>query len=180
MSRNPEMRGQRMAGGLDQVAIEEPSIIALKRQLNALCEKTGLEDIEVLYLIRKSAASVPVEVLASPLAPLESLVLYLRESQGQRLCDIARKLGRDQRVIGVTYSNAKRRRHQMIIPQKSSLLLPLAIFRSERLSVLEATTLYLKEKRGLALSRIALLLDKDPSTIWTALHRAYQKMGARR
>ena len=50
--------------------------------------------------------------------------------------------------------------------------IPTSIFRDRALSVLEAISEYLKEKKGMRYSEIAKLLNRDDRTIWTAYKRA--------
>jgi hypothetical protein len=162
--------------GLRQVLVQdEEEILALKRRINTLCVRTGLEDVGVLYLMRKSAASVPVELFSQDLAPLESLVSYLHIQLGWKLCEVAESLGRDQRVIGATYANVRRKNPSIRFAAGSGIRVPLAIFRRQGLSILESLVRYLSQDRLMPVSEIAKLLRKNVSTIWTALRRARAK-----
>ena len=53
--------------------------------------------------------------------------------------------------------------------------IPTSIFQDRELSVLEAITEYLKEKKGMRYSEIAKLLNRDDRTIWTSYNRAKAK-----
>ncbi len=55
------------------------------------------------------------------------------------------------------------------------ILIPLRIFFDRKLSVLEHLVLYLRENRSNSNKEIAMLLDKNESTIWTAYTRAKKK-----
>jgi hypothetical protein len=58
-----------------------------------------------------------------------------------------------------------------------ALTIPASIFRDRELSVLEAITEYLKDRRNLRYSEIAQLLNRDDRTIWTAYRRSKEKRG---
>lgn len=59
------------------------------------------------------------------------------------------------------------------IPGKD--LLPVSIFDNKELSCLETIVKYLKEELDLNYSKIALLLNRDPRTIWTTYNIACRK-----
>ena len=52
--------------------------------------------------------------------------------------------------------------------------IPASIFRARLLSVMESLVEYLKEK-GMKLSEIAALLNRDNRTIWTVYNRSKKK-----
>ena len=58
---------------------------------------------------------------------------------------------------------------------KSSISIPSSIFKDRSLSVLEAITEYLKDKKSLTYHEIAVLLNRDDRTIWTCYQRAKKK-----
>lgn len=55
--------------------------------------------------------------------------------------------------------------------------IPSSILKDRSLSVLEAIVEYLREEKGLTFHRIAVLLNRDDRTIWTAYRRAKEKRG---
>ena len=61
--------------------------------------------------------------------------------------------------------------------EKTSLAIPSSIFKNRQLSVLEAITVYLHDKKKMRYSQIARLLNRNDRTIWTAYQRAKKKMG---
>jgi hypothetical protein len=167
------------SGVLDSVLEQdEQEIIAIKERVNSICEKHGLEDAELLYLIRKSGPvnQFPVEILSQNLSPLEAVVSYLKNNKGQKFCDIAKLLNRDERTIWVTFENAKKKQKTIFVPQKSASQIPLAIVRNRQLSILESVSVFLKEKKSLTLTKISSILNKDTSTVWTAISRADKKL----
>lgn len=62
------------------------------------------------------------------------------------------------------------------VVEKSSLALPTSIFKNRELSVLEAITVYLKDKKGLTYAQIARLLNRNDRTVWTSYQRAKKKL----
>ncbi len=59
--------------------------------------------------------------------------------------------------------------------RKTSITLSSSLFRNRQFSVLEALTVYLKEKKKLTYAQIARLLNRDDRTIWTVYNRAKKK-----
>jgi DNA-directed RNA polymerase specialized sigma24 family protein len=157
---------------------EEQEIISIKERVNSICEKHGLEDAELLYLIRKSGSvnQFPIEILSQNLSPLEAVVSYLKTNKGLKYCKIAKLLNRDERTVWVTFENAKKKQKNLVVPQKSIAQIPLSIVRNRQLSILELASVFLKEKKGLTLTKISSILKKDTSTIWTAISRANKKL----
>ncbi|MFH1400448.1 MAG: hypothetical protein ABIH41_02935 [Nanoarchaeota archaeon] len=56
-----------------------------------------------------------------------------------------------------------------------SIEVPSSIFRDRRACVLESVVYYLKETKGLTFHQIAVLLNRDDRTIWTAYTRTVKK-----
>jgi hypothetical protein len=157
---------------------DEQEIIAIKERVNSICEKHGLEDAELLYLIRKSGPvnQFPVEILSQNLSPLEAVVSYLKNNKNQKFCSIAKLLNRDERTIWVTFENAKKKQKNLIVPKKSISQVPFALLRNRHLSILESVSIFLKEKKKFTLTQISYIIKKDTSTIWTAISRANKKL----
>ena len=60
--------------------------------------------------------------------------------------------------------------------QKSSAVsIPLGIFNSRKLGVLEATVKYLKEEKGLSFKEMGLILSKDNRMLWSSYSQAKKK-----
>ncbi len=59
--------------------------------------------------------------------------------------------------------------------QGEEITLPLSIF-NDKLGMLEAASLYLKDHLRLSFSEIAKLLKRDYKTIWTSYNKAKKKM----
>ncbi len=175
-----EIHRQERPSLFDVFSVEEREIAGIRERVNLLCSRYGLEDAEVLYLVRKSRGyrSVPAEIFSQRLSPLEALVSFLRNNMELRLSEIARMLFRDQRTVWATFNKAAAKQKRLFIPARSKAPIPLEIFSSRKLSVLEGAALYLSKERGMRLVDVSRLLKKDTSTVWTALSRARKKIDA--
>lgn len=157
------------------------SIIAeLGSILNELKEKYGLSlnDIKELVEKEKKEKAIPVEIFNKRLSVLESVVKYLRENLNLRFNETTKQLNRNYQGVRTTYINSKKKfSGKFPIPIRSKLLVPIPIFKKNKLSALEALVKFLKEIRGLRFSEIAELLKRDQRTIWTVYQRAKKKVG---
>ena len=57
--------------------------------------------------------------------------------------------------------------------------IPISVFASKRLGVLEALVKYLREKCGLHYSDIAQLIERDQRTVWASYNNAKKKNAGR-
>ena len=62
------------------------------------------------------------------------------------------------------------------LSKKEEISLPISIF-NDKLGMLEAASLYLKDELGLGFKEIAKLLKRDYKTIWTSYNKAKKKNG---
>ena len=88
--------------------------------------------------------------------------------------EIASKLKRDQRTIWAAYKKASEKMKEPMEIKETKMFLPISIFKDERLTILESTIIYLREK-GMKYSEIAKLLERDQRNIWTIYSRAIRK-----
>lgn len=58
---------------------------------------------------------------------------------------------------------------------KGMIRVPVYLFRDRNVAVLEALVEYLKDVHGLSYHEIAVLLNRDDRTIWTAYSRVIKK-----
>ena len=112
---------------------------------------------------------VPLSVFKNSLAPLEAVVLFLKDHLGYSLHKIASLLERDDRTIWLTYSNAAKKNVEVDVV--SEFYLPVSIFSDRRFSVLESLAAYLHETSKLSFKQISELTGKNSKTIWTVYHR---------
>ena len=62
-----------------------------------------------------------------------------------------------------------------ILENPSGIKIPLRVFRDRNVAVLESITEYLKDEIGMTYHEIAVLLNRDDRTIWTAYTRTKKK-----
>jgi len=147
----------------------------LKSIFEKLKKVYNIDYEDLLKLIKKEKfVCIPVSVFKSSLAPLEAVVLFLKENVGYNLHKIASNLSRDDRTIWSTYSNAVKKNIEIEISPE--FYLPLSIFCDRKFSILESVVAYLKEEYKLSSKEISKLTGKNPKTIWTVYHRYKNKL----
>ena len=129
----------------------------------------------VTYLSGKGAGEirVPATLFGSKLAPLQSLVKYLREIRGLSNSEIARLLGRKSQATWLTYRAVSKKPLGKI--KESPVEIPVSAFSSDDLSILECVVSYLR-RSGFTFAGIAGITGHDQRTIWTAYDRARKKL----
>ena len=149
---------------------ERKEIDELEKRLESLKKDYELDDKSILRLIKEKdkIVNVPASVFNNSLAPLEAVVLFLKEHLGYSFHKIALLLKRDDRTIWLTYSNAAKKR--VVVDVVSEFNVPVSIFSDRKFSVLESAVAYFVGK-GLSFKQISELLGKNPKTIWTVYHR---------
>lgn len=129
------------------------------------------ELIEIILSDREER--IPVTIFSTKLAPLESLVKYLKENRGMTNPVIAKRLSRSAKTIWASYKNVAK---QKLDFSPSEFNIPLSFF-SKKTSILETVVYYLKNNHDMTLHQIAVLLKRDDRTIWTTYDRAKKKNG---
>ena len=151
--------------------IPKDELLKLATRINTYLEKEHTVSKEELYGRQET---VPLSIFSQKLSPLEALVKFLKENKELAYHKIGTTIGRDERGVWVTYRNAKRKMEgQFTIPEQD-ILIPLTIFTKD-LSILEALVTYLRDKKEMRGSKIASLINKSTSTIWTVYNRAKAK-----
>tara|TARA_Y100000310_G_scaffold339948_1_gene434220 strand:- start:483 stop:983 length:501 start_codon:yes stop_codon:yes gene_type:complete len=128
---------------------------------------------KIVNIIREKFVFIPLSVFKNTLAPLESVVLFLKDHLGLSFHKIGLMLNRDDRTIWVTYRNAIKKKIPLIT--SSQFYVPAMVLSDRGLSVLESVVEYLSEKEGLSLKQICELTGKSYKTIWTVDSRAKKK-----
>ena len=108
------------------------------------------------------------------LSPFETVVKYLRQSKGMKFPEIGKMLGKNPSSCWLAYRNASSKCSKKFIVRFSEHDIPLGELRSDKFSLLELITAYLKDE-GLKFSEMAKLLKRNERTLWTAYHRKMKK-----
>jgi len=146
--------------------------------LSFLKERYEVTDQEILSSVSKEAPEdkVPIDVFKNgKLSALETISKYMRENCGLTFSKIGKLTNRDSRIIGRTYYNAVKKLSKKLIVSHPKFYVPIGLLKNRKLSVLENIVSYIKDELKLSYHEIALLLNRDDSTIWTVYNRAKKK-----
>lgn len=136
--------------------------------LNSLTKEELIE-----IIVSEKQEKIPLTIFLNNLAPLESIVKYLKENKGMTIQKISEKLDRSNKTIWTTYNNVKK---QKLAVKETQYNIPISFF-AKKTSILETTVYYLKKNHDLTLHQIAQSLNRNDRTIWTIYHRALKKNG---
>lgn len=117
---------------------------------------------------------LPISIFRSDLSGLEAITTYLKDHQQKSLKEIAELLNRKASTIYTTYHKAGQKK-AVLDCADFSISIPINIFADRRFSVLESLVAYLKDGQQIKLSKIAVLLNKNYSTIKTVYKRYQDK-----
>lgn len=160
---------------LDSGNPEERFLVDIFNQITErLRQKYNYSDEEIFRLWgNENALPIPIAIFSGKLSPAEALAKFLKENHNIGFNEISELIGRNKRSI---WANYKRAVKKMPWPFdiKDSITVPAPIFNSDK-SVLEALISYLKDVKKLPNNKIAQLLNKHPSNIWTVHSRAKSK-----
>lgn len=118
---------------------------------------------------------IPISIFNNKLAPLETVVKYLREELDYSYKEIGVLLNRKAGPIGVSYRTARRKFASKLNVSSTENSIPISIFKDSRLSIFESIVVYLKDDLKLKFRRIAELLTRNYRTVWTVYRRAKEK-----
>jgi len=120
---------------------------------------------------------IPVSIFSTKLAPSEALIKYLKETHDINYHEISSLINRNERGVWASYQRAiKKISSKFEISE--TIFVPVSIFSNNKLSILECLISYLKDVKQIKNSKIAILLNKNPSNIWTIYNRTKTKKGA--
>lgn len=159
-------------------SIDKKQLKLINQYISDLKEKNLSSDeiIQELSKLEKIEYYIPIEIFDnSKLAVLESVTKYLKENLNLSYHEIASLLNRNDRTIWVTYSKASKKLESKFIIRKIKFEIPISIFFNRRFSPLESLVRYLKSKFSLKNHDIAILLNRDDTTIWTICNRLKRK-----
>jgi len=144
--------------------------------VSSIAKAENIEEIEVpLSLFRDRSLSV-----------LEVLSEYLKDKLNYSYHEIATMLNRDDRTIWTAYKKSVKKQAEafnlertiMEMPilklEKIFIIVPVSIFENNKLTLLEAIVVYLRNY-GLRYNEIAKLLNRDQRNIWLIYSRAIKK-----
>lgn len=118
---------------------------------------------------------IPVSIFKTDLAPLESLIKYLKENLNFSYKKISTLLNRSNKTIWSSYNIVIKKQPEKFIVKKSEFLIPISIFSNRKFSILESLILHLKSQQ-FSFKQVSALLQKDYRTIWTCYSRAQKKI----
>ncbi|PIN90276.1 hypothetical protein COU57_03935 [Candidatus Pacearchaeota archaeon CG10_big_fil_rev_8_21_14_0_10_32_14] len=148
---------------------------------NSLAKASKEELID--QILKEEEIFFPIEIFSSDLSPLEAITLYLREKKNFRINKIAEALNKNSAAISLAYKNSKKKNVKFTF-KETQFEIPLSLYSdgknvNARLSISEITTLYMRE-RGMNLTKIANLMDKNVKTVWTFSRRGMNKLKTKR
>jgi len=169
------MKEETLAKELDK------EIDAINTFVQAILEKNDISFSKLVEMLRekreeKAIVKVPCCIFTErSLGILEALTKYLKEDLDLKYKEIASLLNRDNRVIWMTYNNARKKLKKRLAADKETIWIPVFIFTDKKFGLLESLTKYLKEDIEMTNHQIARALNRDNRTIWTSYSRAKKK-----
>jgi hypothetical protein len=144
--------------------------------IERLKKKYDLTRNEFLGIIKaREGITIPITIFTKELGALESLTKYMKENLNMNYRDIAKELGRNERTIWTAYKKANEKQKEHLKINETEINLPISIFESKELTILESIIIYLKNE-GKKYSEIGELLYRDQRNIWTIYSRAIKKI----
>src|SRR3989344_2283742 len=141
---------------------EEKFLVDMFSQISdRLKQKYNYSDEEVFKLWNdENSLLVPVAIFSGKLSPAEALTKFLKENHDLSYHEISAFIGRDERGVWANYRRAIKK-----------MPWPFEI----RESIPESLVCYLKDVKKMHNKKIAQLLNKNPSNVWTVYSRAKKK-----
>lgn len=148
----------------------------LKETSQRLKTKYNYSD-EQLFAVctrEEQTITIPLSIFADELCPSEALTKYLKEEHQLTYHEISVLINRDERGVWANYQRAIKKQHASL-EIVEGISVPVSIFQNNKLSILECLISFLKEVLHLKNSKIAKLLNRNQSNIWTIYKRAKNK-----
>ena len=153
---------------LNKIELLEVIIEKLKSRYN-------INRKEILELIKsEEEIKIPLAIFSKGLGCLEAISKYMKENLNMNYRDISEELGRNERTVWTSYKKAKEKQKEFFSKEEKGILIPVSIFKNNKLTILESIILYLKEK-GMKYSEIGKLLNRDQRNIRTIYIRMLSK-----
>ena len=124
------------------------SKIILKR----LKEKYNLSSTDIFNIAQKEEILIPISIFTRKLSPLETYTKCLKENFEFDYSKIAELLGRSRKTVWQAYKNSVKKHPAKFKPIETRYVIPASALRN-RLSILEATVVYLKGQFRLSYDR---------------------------
>lgn len=156
----------------ETITIGKHEFLELKRTLALLQEKYGV-DLSLDSTKEISSDVVALSVFSTDAPPLVSLVHYLSSARFD-VKKIAELLHRSEKTI---YQARSHNSYASIDYSLDSVSIPLEVFCTRDVSIMEAAVYYLHKEKDMRFVEIAKEVNKDPRTIWTMWNRAKKKYG---
>jgi len=141
-----------------------------------LLQDHDIADKDEIFILMLRNLKVPTSIFTQDLGGLEALCKYLKENVGTSYHEIAIMLHRNDRTIWTSYQKARKKHPQSIKPRIKDLKIPLVLFMTKKLTILESMIVYFKDTKHLSYSEIAKLVSRDQRNVWTIYSRAVIKI----
>jgi len=146
-------------------------------KLSELDESSLLELYLDFVKKQKQTKELPISLFKYDLPPSELIIKYLKENLGLEISEIAKLLDRNSGAIFTSYKHAVKKFSKRLVPEDSSITIPIDILANRSYSVLENIIVYLHEIKKLKLKEVSVLLNKSPKTVYTTYNRVIKKRG---
>ena len=142
--------------------------------------KNNIEEvIEIVKNLEEKKSfngSLPCNIFnVKELSSLEIIAKYIREEFSLSYHEIAVILNRDDRTIWSTYNNSLKKYNRKLEWQGSKYFIPVSIFKDRVFGVLELICEYLKDNFSLSYHDVAVIVNRNDRTVWTAYQRAKKR-----
>ena len=169
------MKKKKTSKGKRTDSIRLNDVKNLQNYIDKFAKRNNISFEDVLKIF-DSKEKLPIEIFSTKLSPLESVVKHLRQNLRLPYKEISGLLNKDISSCWTAYKNAIKKSPELIITSPSKYDIPLNSLSSDKLSLLELITSYLKDELKLSYRLIGDLLQRDQRTIWTVYNRAKKKL----
>ncbi len=114
-----------------------------------------------------SEYGLPISVFKHGLSGLETVCVYLKQ-EGLRFSQIAEMLNRSPVTVRLSYRNGKQKFKGDLDVSDKEIMIPVELFKERKRSVLRHVVAYLKDEKNISIKEIAVLLNRDYKTVWSA------------
>ncbi|MBW2989853.1 hypothetical protein KY358_06060 [Candidatus Woesearchaeota archaeon] len=148
----------------------------LKNEIERFSKKYKISSTDVARLFERDKY-LPISIFNSRLSPFETIVKFFRENRDMKFKEISSLLNKEISACWTAYKNSKRKSPKKLAYSHSKYNIPLKDLFSDKLSLLELISCYLRDQSKLNFHTIGKILHRDERTIWTAYNRALRKNG---